>query len=475
MLLPNTKTQKRGDLQNKSNATLSYSCFAKSGVALIFLCFFCCLFPSCQPNSSFYLGGIQVNEPDMHHWTKSLKNVGMNTVSVTVYARQGDWNSDHIWYDDLDKGVLAEIAVAKQNGLKVVLIPRVALDHAFERNQFYWHGMIYPKSEKDLTSWFEKYTAFLQKWAAIAQQYKVDVFAIGSEMNLLTATDSIDAFPNLINYYLDSLKQIERREELVQVAQQIDEKHLWVRGLNKNLESVDRYAREEIEQQANWAKQVSFLVENKDTVALTLINQRRALLEKHWIQLIQTIRKTYKGKLTYAANFDNYQDVGFWQHLDMMGINAYFPLREQLDATLNRQSIKQLFQTKWTETIAAIDTFRHRSNISNLPVLFTELGYTFRQHSTIQPWAGSGFSVLHPSKDLVIWEEEAINYQERQLAIQALLDVCKAQEQAFLTGILYWKLSTNINHKEVEPFVLHIQQPPTDSLQVVLRGFLELR
>ena len=51
--------------------------------------------PSQKPVPSFFLGGIQVNEPDHAQWTHVLTEVGMNTVAVTIYARQGDWDSDN--------------------------------------------------------------------------------------------------------------------------------------------------------------------------------------------------------------------------------------------------------------------------------------------------------------------------------------------------------------------------------------------
>ncbi|MGB6361383.1 MAG: hypothetical protein WBG64_01815, partial [Thermoanaerobaculia bacterium] len=91
---------------------------------------------------TFFLGGIQVDEPDHEAWVRTLDEVGMNTVAVTVYARQGDWDTANLWFDDEAPWVVNEIRVAKSHGLKVVLVLRVALDHAFERNKFFWHGMI---------------------------------------------------------------------------------------------------------------------------------------------------------------------------------------------------------------------------------------------------------------------------------------------------------------------------------------------
>ncbi len=48
-----------------------------------------------------------------------------------------------------------------------------------------------------------------------------------------------------------------------------------------------------------------------------------------WISLIAEIRKVYKGKLTYAANWDEYNEISFWDKLDFIGINAYFPLSQK--------------------------------------------------------------------------------------------------------------------------------------------------
>ncbi len=48
-----------------------------------------------------------------------------------------------------------------------------------------------------------------------------------------------------------------------------------------------------------------------------------------WTKLIQEIKKVYSGKLTYAANWDEYKRVPFWEDLDYIGVDAYFPLSEE--------------------------------------------------------------------------------------------------------------------------------------------------
>ena len=52
---------------------------------------------------------------------------------------------------------------------------------------------------------------------------------------------------------------------------------------------------------------------------------------QYWNQLITKIRAVYKGKLTYAANWDEFEDTPFWGQLDFIGIDAYFPLSTTAD------------------------------------------------------------------------------------------------------------------------------------------------
>ncbi|MCB1228054.1 MAG: hypothetical protein KDK99_19775, partial [Verrucomicrobiales bacterium] len=134
------------------------------------------------PTSDFLLGGIQVNEADHSVWFQKLRERGFDTVSITSYAKQGDWDSSNLWWEDEEPWVVEEIRGAKAAGLRVALIPRVALDHAFPRNRFLWHGMIYPGSDADVEEWFRRYRQFVLRWAKVAAEHQVDVFGIGSEM-----------------------------------------------------------------------------------------------------------------------------------------------------------------------------------------------------------------------------------------------------------------------------------------------------
>ena len=288
------------------------------------LLLFSCQSPPPPSASAFYLGGIQVNEPNHQEWVSTLREVGMNTVSVTVYLRQGVWNSDNIWWEEEEPYVVHEIEVAKAKGMKVVLIPRITLDHYFSENKFLWHGMTMPTTDSLLANWFHWYGVFLKKWAAIAETHEVEVLAIGSEMRLLSATRPIEQTPELEAFYLNPQKQEGYIRDRMHFSKQIPPEDLWVRG-DSNYESLEQYLKDEVAAKVAWAQAVAF---SETTDPLATINQRRALLLQHWWELIANIRQSYSGQLTYAANFDNYQEVYFWDQLDLIGINAYFPLRE---------------------------------------------------------------------------------------------------------------------------------------------------
>ncbi len=96
-----------------------------------------------------------------------------------------------------------------------------------------------------------------------------------------------------------------------------------------------------------------------------------------WTELIKEIRTVYKGKLTYAANWDEYQSVPFWADLDYIGIDAYFPLTQQ-----PKPALEQLLAA-WQKDFEAIHRLSQQYQKS---VLFTEFGYQSVKGTTIKPW-----------------------------------------------------------------------------------------
>ncbi len=98
---------------------------------------------------------------------------------------------------------------------------------------------------------------------------------------------------------------------------------------------------------------------------------------KYWQELILKIREVYDGKLTYAANWDEFKRVPFWGQLDFVGLDAYFPLSDK-----KSPSIKEL-EEGWQP---------HKNEILRIqkkyqkPILFTEFGYRSVDFNAKEPW-----------------------------------------------------------------------------------------
>jgi hypothetical protein len=93
--------------------------------------------------------------------------------------------------------------------------------------------------------------------------------------------------------------------------------------------------------------------------------------------LIEKVRQVYTGKLTYAANWDNYQNIVFWKNLDYIGIDAYFPISDA------RTPSYQACYMGWKPHYEAI---KKLSKGKDKKVIFTEFGYRNIDFTAKEPW-----------------------------------------------------------------------------------------
>ncbi|MGI9552800.1 MAG: glycoside hydrolase family 113 [Aurantibacter sp.] len=142
----------------------------------------------------------------------------------------------------------------------------------------------------------------------------------------------------------------------------------------------------------------------------------------YWTDLIKKIRTIYKGKLTYAANWDEYPRTPFWKEIDYIGIDAYFPLSEE--KTPSTEQLKIGWQ-KWKTAIADL------SQEVKKPVIFTEFGYRSMDFTAKKPW-------------LVDRNEEQVNLEGQAIATQVLFDVFWPED--WFAGGYVWKWF--INHEK---------------------------
>ena len=147
----------------------------------------------------------------------------------------------------------------------------------------------------------------------------------------------------------------------------------------------------------------------------TELEQFVLIRPKYWQALIKEIRKVYKGKLTYAANWDEYKRVPFWGELDYIGLDAYFPLSDKKSPTVEE------LEVGWEPHKKEVISIQKKYN---KPVLFTEFGYRSIDFNAKKPWESHRV-------------EGSVNLQAQVNGLQAIHNQFWSEE--WFAGGFIWK------------------------------------
>ncbi len=99
-----------------------------------------------------------------------------------------------------------------------------------------------------------------------------------------------------------------------------------------------------------------------------------------WRRLIADVRSVYEGELTYSANwYLEFEEVPFWDALDYIGLQVYFPLADSAATALTLDELK----SAWGPHVKLIEAVQQRVG---KPVLFTEVGYRSTADAAVEPW-----------------------------------------------------------------------------------------
>jgi hypothetical protein len=94
-------------------------------------------------------------------------------------------------------------------------------------------------------------------------------------------------------------------------------------------------------------------------------------------RLLRELRGVYHGILTYSANWDDVDQAVVLGDVDVIGINAFYPLADAPGATEASMVLRAR---------AVRDKVHELAAIWGKPVLFTEMGYTTRPDPALRPW-----------------------------------------------------------------------------------------
>jgi hypothetical protein len=96
-----------------------------------------------------------------------------------------------------------------------------------------------------------------------------------------------------------------------------------------------------------------------------------------WTKTIAKVRETFKGNLTYSANWDHYDKLPFWDQLDLIGMNSYYKLGD--DDKVSTAEIER----RWHDIQKNILNFQRTVG---KPILFLEAGWCSLQNGASEPW-----------------------------------------------------------------------------------------
>lgn len=102
-----------------------------------------------------------------------------------------------------------------------------------------------------------------------------------------------------------------------------------------------------------------------------------------WREIIRRTRGLYVGPVTYAANWDEVEQVAFWDELDAIGVDAYYPLTAESGTAPTLEDLEAAWR------LIARDLGRLARSWSR-PVLLTEVGYPSQAGATANPFSVTG-------------------------------------------------------------------------------------
>lgn len=88
--------------------------------------------------------------------------------------------------------------------------------------------------------------------------------------------------------------------------------------------------------------------------------------DDEWRAVVAAVRQQYNGRITYAAHPWDFASVTWWDAVDVIGVDPYFPLTQSNDPTLDE------LKNAWVPIASQLEEL---SKKWNRPVLFTEVSY----------------------------------------------------------------------------------------------------
>ncbi len=164
--------------------------------------------------------------------------------------------------------------------------------------------------------------------------------------------------------------------------------------------------------------------------------------EGRWRKLIAEVRKVYSGPLTYASAYGEWPHIKWWDAVDYIGIDAYFPLASKPNAS------DAEIRAGWNHVYGFIEPFARKWN---KPLIFTEIGYSASSRGALEPWS---YDVVDP--------DPAFQANLYRIALE------ECSKRDFMAGVFVWKWFTSDQFRKIEgrdPFAMQDREQVLEALR----------
>ena len=145
--------------------------------------------------------------------------------------------------------------------------------------------------------------------------------------------------------------------------------------------------------------------------------------QQEWREIISKVRRIYHGPIVYAANWgEEFEQIKFWDELDYIGLNCYYPLSGKDEVTL--ADLKQ-------GTAKFLPTIERVARKYQKPVLLTEVGFCSREKAWQKPHE-RGRRTASPS------------FADQALAYRAIFE--SFWDKEWFYGFYWWKWPTYLEY-----------------------------
>jgi hypothetical protein len=128
-----------------------------------------------------------------------------------------------------------------------------------------------------------------------------------------------------------------------------------------------------------WITKVARLAEDCDAFVVGTELDQTTDHEARWRRIIAAVRRETDVPLTYAASWNAFRAVPFWDALDAIGIQSYFPLVGHEGAPTDEE-----LSLAWRGLVDELDRYGKEHD---RPVVLAELGYNRSFAAAVRPWS----------------------------------------------------------------------------------------